>query len=167
MNVCELTLAKLTPGQEQVLQDKSMKDDAMSSERSRSLSPSQLCCGRSLSSYDVIYLAIFVQNPYYIIKMCHWFKYHELSYVWDLILTHISFAPGFALKSGCDTKSLKVCFIHRNWAQHAPAAMYSASTVESATRFCFLELHDTKNRPRNWKVPVVLFRSTFQHALSF
>jgi hypothetical protein len=35
--------------------------------------------------------------------MWHSFLYHESSYVWDLILAHILFAPGFALKSGCDS----------------------------------------------------------------
>jgi hypothetical protein len=35
--------------------------------------------------------------------MWHWFLYHESSYVWDLILAHIWDAPGFALKSRCDT----------------------------------------------------------------
>jgi hypothetical protein len=59
-------------------------------------------------------------------------------------------------------KSLKVCFIHNNWAQHAPTTMYSASAVESATQFYFIELHDTKDRLRNWQVPVVRFRSTLQ-----
>jgi hypothetical protein len=44
--------------------------------------------GGSLSSYDVFYLAIFTKF-YYIIKMWHWFMYHESSYVWDLILAHI------------------------------------------------------------------------------
>ena len=46
-------------------------------------------------------------------------------------------------------KSHKVCFIHRSWAQQAPAATYSASAVDKATKFCFLELQDTKDRTRN------------------
>ena len=61
-------------------------------------------------------------------------------------------------------KSLKVRFIHKSWAQQAPAATYSASAVDKATGFCFLELQDTRERPRNWHVPVVLFRSTLQPA---
>jgi hypothetical protein len=48
----------------------------------------------------------FVQNSYYIVEVWHSFLYHELSYVWDLILAHIWFSPGFALKSGCDTGKL-------------------------------------------------------------
>src|SRR5579859_5982594 len=63
-------------------------------------------------------------------------------------------------------KSLRVCFIQSSWAQQAPAATYSASAVDKATLFCFLELHDTKDRPRNWQVPDVLLRSTFQPAQS-
>jgi hypothetical protein len=42
----------------------------------------------------------FVPNFYYIIKMWHLFLYHNSSYVWDLILAHIWFTSGFALKSG-------------------------------------------------------------------
>jgi hypothetical protein len=34
--------------------------------------------------------------------MWHSFMYHESSYVWDLMLAHIWFAPRFALKFGCD-----------------------------------------------------------------
>jgi hypothetical protein len=58
--------------------------------------------GGTMSSYDVFYLAIFVWKFYYVIKMWHWFLYHESSYVWDLILAHIWNASGFVLKSGCD-----------------------------------------------------------------
>jgi hypothetical protein len=77
-----------------------MKDDAMSLERSR---PVNYGCGGSLSSY-IYLLSYFVQNFYYIIKMWHWFLYHESSYVWDLILAHIWDAPRFALKSECDKR---------------------------------------------------------------
>ena len=52
-------------------------------------------------------------------------------------------------------KSRRVCLIQSNWAQHAPTATYSASAVESATQFCFLELQDTRDHPRNWHVPEV------------
>jgi hypothetical protein len=52
----------------------------------------------------LVYLfSYFVHNPYCIINMWHWFLYHESSYVWDLILAHIWYAPGFVLKSGCDS----------------------------------------------------------------
>ena len=61
-------------------------------------------------------------------------------------------------------KSWRVYLIQSGWAQHAPTATYSASTVERATQFCFLELQDTRNHPRNWYVPEVLFRSTLQPA---
>jgi len=37
-------------------------------------------------------------------------------------------------------KSRRVCLIQSSWAQHAPAATYSASAVERAIQFCFLEL---------------------------
>ena len=35
--------------------------------------------------------------------------------------------------------------------------MYSASAVERATEFCFFEAQDTKDLPKNWQVPDVLF----------
>jgi hypothetical protein len=38
------------------------------------------------------------------------------------------------------SKSLKVSLIQSSWAQQAPTATYSASTVERATEFYFLEL---------------------------
>ena len=61
-------------------------------------------------------------------------------------------------------KSWRVCLIQSSWAQHAPAATYLASAVERATQFCFLELQDTRDCPRNWHVPKVLFWSTLQPA---
>ena len=61
-------------------------------------------------------------------------------------------------------KSRRVCLIQSSWAQHASAATYSASAVERATQFCFFELQDTRNRPKNWHVPEVLFLSTLQPA---
>jgi hypothetical protein len=50
---------------------RSMKDDAMSSERTRPSSLVNYDGGGSLSPYGVFYLVIFVQNWYYIIKICH------------------------------------------------------------------------------------------------
>jgi hypothetical protein len=52
-------------------------------------------------------------------------------------------------------KSWRVCLIQSSWTQHTPAATYSASAVDSATQFCFLELQDTRDRPTNWHVPKV------------
>jgi hypothetical protein len=77
-------------------------------------------------------------------------------------------ALSFSHKSGTllnlQPKSLKVSLIQSSWAQQASAATYSASAVERATEFCFLELQDTKDLPRNWQVPDVLFLSTLQLA---
>ena len=61
-------------------------------------------------------------------------------------------------------KSWRVCLIQSSWAQHAPAATYSASAVEKATQFYFLKLQDTRDHPRNWHIPEVLFWSTLQPA---
>jgi hypothetical protein len=44
--------------------------------------------------------------------------------------------------------------------QHCPAATYSATAVDRATEGCFFELHDTRDLPKNWHVPDVLFLST-------
>jgi hypothetical protein len=65
----------------------------------------------------------------------------------SLMALSLSHSNGILLNS--QPKSLKVCFIHSNWAQQAPVAMYSALAVESAKQFYFLELHDTRDRPRN------------------
>jgi len=46
------------------------------------------------------------------------------------------------------------CIIHNNCPQQALAAIYSASTVERVTEFCFLECQVTKLCPRNWHVPL-------------
>ena len=60
----------------------------------------------------------------------------------------------------CKPKSMRFCFIQSIWAQHKPAAMYSASVVDNATQFCFLEAQETNEFPRKWHVPLVLLRST-------
>ena len=44
--------------------------------------------------------------------------------------------------------------------------MYSASAVQKATEFCFFEAHDTKDLPKNWQVPDVLFLSILHPAQS-
>jgi hypothetical protein len=96
MNVCELTLAILTSpwSRAGTTGRGAWRMLWWVREWSRPLSPSQLWVTGSLSSYDVI--IYFVQNSYYIVKMWHSFIYHESSYVWDLILTHlvIMLAPG-------------------------------------------------------------------------
>jgi hypothetical protein len=61
-------------------------------------------------------------------------------------------------------KSLKVNLIQCSYAQQAPAVTYSASAVDRAMDFCFLELQDRSDRPRNWQVSNVLFLSTLQPA---
>jgi len=79
-------------------------------------------------------------------------------------LIALSLSQNRGTASKWQPKSLNVCLIHKSCAQHAPAATYSASAVDKATKFCFLELQATKDRPRNWQVPVVLFWSTLQPA---
>jgi hypothetical protein len=49
-------------------------------------------------------------------------------------------------------------------AQQAPAAMYSASAVDKATLFFFLDDQETKDLPRKWHPPDVLFLSILQPA---
>ena len=57
-------------------------------------------------------------------------------------------------------KSLKVAFIQSTYAQQLPADMYSASTVDNATLFCFFDDHETSDLPNNWHIIEVLFLST-------
>ena len=71
------------------------------------------------------------------------------------VLSHlISKAPRSILKSP------SCCFNQRSWEAQAAAAIYSASVVESAIQFCFLDPHDTKQGPRNCAMPLVDLRST-------
>jgi hypothetical protein len=72
-----------------------------------------------------------------------------------LIALSLSHSKGIFLK--LKPKSFKVDFIHSNWAQQLPALTYSASAVDSATVFYFLDDHDTSDLPSNWHVPLVLF----------
>jgi len=46
-------------------------------------------------------------------------------------------------------KSSSCCFIQRSCVQQLPAATYSASAVDKATEFCFLDDHDIKHPARN------------------
>ena len=51
------------------------------------------------------------------------------------------------------------CFYHKTYEQHKLAAIYSASTVDKATKTCFLLNQETKHYPKTWQVPKVLFLS--------
>jgi hypothetical protein len=62
---------------------RSMKDDVMSSERSRLSSPYKLWLWRIVVVIWCILLSYFCIEFYFIIKICYWFLYHESSYVWD------------------------------------------------------------------------------------
>jgi hypothetical protein len=104
MNVCELTLVILTPPRSRAGTRRwgAWRMSQWVRERSRSWFHDQLWLWRITVFVWCNYLAIFVQNSY-LVKMWHLFLYHEASNVWNLILAHIWFAPGFALKSRCDT----------------------------------------------------------------
>jgi hypothetical protein len=56
-------------------------------------------------------------------------------------------------------KSLMVYVIQRSWEQQLAAAMYSASVVDWATLDYLWEDQDTKEDPKNWRVPEVDFIS--------
>ena len=116
--------------------------------------PSVLTCVKEISP-----LASRSRKKWCLISMC-FVRECCTGLLVSLIALSLSHKRGIALK--WQPKSLKVCFIHKSCAQHAPAATYSTSIVDKATEFCFLELHATKDQPRNWQVPVVLFRSTLQ-----
>jgi hypothetical protein len=57
-------------------------------------------------------------------------------------------------------KSFKVAFIQSICAQQLPAAMYSASTVDNATLFCFFDDHEISDLPNSWHMLDVLVLST-------
>jgi len=57
-------------------------------------------------------------------------------------------------------KSSSCYLIYNSWAQQEVAATYSASVVDMATECCFLVAQDTKQGPRKWATPEVLFLST-------
>jgi hypothetical protein len=84
----------------------SMKDVVMSSWKVSTVVSQSIMMVEDHCHYMVKLFSNFVQNSYYIIKMWHWFLYHESSYVWDLILPHIWDAPEFALKFECDNKNV-------------------------------------------------------------
>jgi hypothetical protein len=44
--------------------------------------------------------------------------------------------------------------------------MYSASAVERTIEFCFFEAQDTRDLPKNWQVPDVIFLSILHPAQS-
>ena len=61
-------------------------------------------------------------------------------------------------------KSSSCCFIQRLWAQQLLAAIYYAFVVNNATLTCFLQFQDTRELPKRWHVPLVLFLSTLHPA---
>jgi hypothetical protein len=63
-------------------------------------------------------------------------------------------------------KSFNVAFIHKICAQQLPVVMYSASVIDSAILFYFLDDHETSDLPNNWQVSEVLFLSTLSPAYS-
>jgi hypothetical protein len=73
----------------------------------------------------------------------------------SLIALSLSHKSGILLN--LQPKSLKVNLIQSNCTQQAPATTYSASAVDRAMEFCFFELQDTRDQPRNWQVPDVIF----------
>ena len=62
--------------------------------------------------------------------------------------------------------SSSYCFIQRLWAQQLPAAIYSSSAIESATKVCFLQFQDTRELPNRWHVSLVFFLSDLHPAKS-
>ena len=117
---------------------------------------SVLTCHKAISP-----LASWSRKKWCLISMCFFLECCTglLASLMALSLSHKS---GILLNS--QPKSLKVRFIHKSWAQQAPAATYLASAVDKATEFYFLELQDIREWPRNRHVPIVLFLSTLQPA---
>jgi hypothetical protein len=68
--------------------------------------------------------------------------------------------------SNITPKSLMVCTIQRIYEQQLAAATYSVSVVDCAIEDCLREDQQTREDPRKWQVPKVLFRSIPQPAKS-
>lgn len=56
--------------------------------------------------------------------------------------------------------------IHKIWLQQLAVATYSALAVDCATEDCFLEDQETREVPKKWQVPKLLFLSNRQPAKS-
>jgi hypothetical protein len=63
-------------------------------------------------------------------------------------------------------KSYKICFIHKFCAQQLPAAIYSTSVIDRATKFCFLLAQDISDDLKKWHVPLIPFLATLHLAKS-
>jgi hypothetical protein len=99
----ELTLAIITPGQEQVPPEE-LEECCDEFGEARPSSPSQLWLQKIAVVIWRIYLAILYITCIKVIEMWYWFMYYESSYAWDLILAHIWDAFRFILKSRFDIR---------------------------------------------------------------
>jgi hypothetical protein len=107
------------------------------------------------NAYIILLLMVSYEMVPYILECC-------TGLLVSLIVLSLSHSNGTCLN--LHPKSLKVAFINSNYAQQLPALMYSVSAVESATLFCFLDVHDTSDLPSNWYLPLVLFLSILHPA---
>jgi hypothetical protein len=108
-------------------------------------------------------------SPFYWWSLMKWWRTSICFVLWYWTKLLVSFMTLLLSHSNSTflkliPKSFNVAFIHKICAQQLPAAMYSASTVDSAILFCFLDDYETSDLPNNWQVPEVLFLSTLSPA---
>jgi hypothetical protein len=123
---------------------------------------------RSASWSSVPTLSI-AMSPFYWWSLMKWWQTSICFVLWCWTGLLVSFTA-LSLSDSNGTflkfiqKSFNVAFIHKICAQQLPAAMYSASAVDSAILFYFLDDHETSDLPNNWQVQEVLFLSTLSPA---
>ena len=61
-----------------------------------------------------------------------------------LVLSHLIGVP-----LRLNPRSQSCSTIHNIREQHVPSAIYSASVVDTATEFCFIEFHEIKDDPKS------------------
>jgi hypothetical protein len=104
MTVCELTLAIITPGEEQVPPE----DYYNEFDEIQVSYPSQLSRhGDNYLSSFYSSICYFVRHSRYVIKFMTFVSIHWVIICVDLVLAHIWDASGFALKSECDKSGIK------------------------------------------------------------
>ena len=99
-----------------------------------------VCCGGGLCT-QVLWMKHTLLDYICIMTILKYFVILLVQFIWlrmQIIVKESMFHP----KDLCTT---------------SPYRTYSASAVERATEFCFLEDHETRQLPRNWHVSLVLF----------
>jgi len=110
----------------------------------------------SIKISSISFLFTWSRIKWCLISMCFdlecWMRFFDKLIA--LVLSHRSWIFAYLRE-----KSSNWFLIHNIWEQQFAADMYSASVVESAMVFCFLQHQLIRASPRNWHAPLVLFLS--------